>query len=423
MSAHPINIIIIDLVNQFLYNISILVYRWFVGFLSPFSDKAKKAHEGRKQWRQKLTAWRNQHTGELVWFHCASLGEFEQGRPLIEAIKKTHPTWKILLTFFSPSGYEIRKNYSEVDGVFYLPFDTPRASADFVSILRPDKVIFVKYEFWVNFFNTLKAQNIPLYMISVIFREDQRFFKINKNFWKKTLDCVEFYFLQNEKSLTLLRTVSDRPALVTGDTRFDRVLQISRNASSFDKIEEFIQSRSCVIVGSAYVFEDRIIQQVMHQETDCCFIIAPHEINEERIHQIEKRFSKDAIRYSLWNGSKTSARVLILDTMGMLSSVYQYGEIALIGGGFGKGIHNTLEAAVYGIPLVFGPNYEKFEEAKLLLKSGGAKTVNSEEAASSQLLFWLKEKSKRELAGKAALEVVETGAGSVAKILKTLVNQ
>lgn len=408
---------------HYLYNSIIRLYYIVVIVVSPFHSKAKKSLEGRKNWRRRLKEWRTSHPGKLIWVHCSSLGEFEQGRPLIEEFKSRHSEIKICLTFFSPSGYEVRKNYSEADGVFYLPFDLPKAASDFIEILQPSKVFFIKYEFWANYFLKLKQKKIPLFMVSVIFREDHHFFKYPNAFSEKILSSVNLFFLQNNRSQELLQRVSNTPSIVTGDTRFDRVIKVAETSTNNPLIEEFIADRKCVVSGSSYSSEDEMIRRVQMQRADVCFIIAPHDIHEDRILEIEKLFDGKTVRYTDLDILKEQRQVLILNTMGMLSSIYRYGEIVLIGGGFRKGIHNTLEAAVYGKPILFGPNYGKFEEAKQLIQCNGAVSVTSLHEGVECINTWLEDDEARELAGGNAKAVVMSGSGSVEKIMETLAKQ
>lgn len=408
---------------HYLYNSIIRLYYIVVILISPFHSKARKSLEGRKNWRRRLKEWRTSHPGKLIWVHCSSLGEFEQGRPLIEELKSRHSEIKICLTFFSPSGYEVRKNYSQADGVFYLPFDLPKAASDFIEILQPSHAIFIKYEFWANYFLKLREKKIPLFMVSVIFREDHHFFKYPNAFSKKILSCVNLFFLQNNKSQELLQRVSNTPSVVTGDTRFDRVIKVSQTSANHPLIEDFIADRKCIVSGSSYSAEDEIIRLVHMHRADVCFIIAPHDIHEDRILEIEKLFEGKTVRYTDLNEWNQQKPVLILNTMGMLSSLYRYGEIVLIGGGFRKGIHNTLEAAVYSKPILFGPNYGKFEEAKQLIQCNGAVSVTSIHQGFERINNWLEDDEARKLAGRNAQAFVMSGSGSVEKIMETLAKQ
>lgn len=325
---------------------------------------------------------------KLIWFHCASLGEFEQGRPLMEKLKLQQPDVKILLTFFSPSGYEIRKNYSGADFIFYLPMDTPSNAKKFIEIVNPQKVFFVKYEFWFNYLAELKNKNIPTYLVSGIFREDHHFFKSTGAWFRKQLNSFTHFFLQDEKSLELLNSIGYKNTTLCGDTRFDRVFEVSKNVNEVDLVKLFVGISKTIIVGSSWLEDERIISKFQTrlpdgQVSNFKLIIAPHEIDEKHLASIEAEFipllrgAGLCLRYSKANEKNISqAQILIIDNIGMLSSLYQYGTIAFIGGGFGKGIHNILEAATFGLPIIFGPNYQKFTEAKELIKLGGAFSIN-----------------------------------------------
>ena len=322
----------------------------------------------------------NPKSNNIVWFHCASLGEFEQGRPLMEKLKLQQRDVKILLTFFSPSGYEIRKNYAGADFIFYLPMDTPSNAKKFIEIVNPQKVFFVKYEFWFNYLTELKNKNIPTYLVSGIFRENHHFFKSTGAWFRKQLSSFTHFFLQDEKSVEMLNSIGCTNTTLCGDTRFDRVFEVSKNAKQLDLVKLFVEDKKVMIVGSSWLEDEKIIANYFtnpkSQILNYKIIIAPHEINEKHLVSIEGQFSSTCLRYSKATEKNISeAQVLIIDNIGMLSSLYQYGTIAFIGGGFGKGIHNILEAATFGLPVIFGPNYHKFVEAKELIKLGGAFSI------------------------------------------------
>jgi len=324
---------------------------------------------------------------QLIWFHCASLGEFEQGRPLMEKLKLQQPNVKILLTFFSPSGYEIRKNYTGADYIFYLPMDTASNAKKFIEIVKPQKVFFVKYEFWFNYLSELKNRNIPTYLVSGIFREDHHFFKSTGAWFRKQLSAFTHFFLQDDKSIELLNSIGYPNSTLCGDTRFDRVFEVSKNVKQIDLVKQFVGNNKVLILGSSWREDEKIVQSLKLESLK--LIIAPHEIDEKHLSSIEAEFipllsegllrregAGVCLRYSLANENNIKeAQVLIIDNIGMLSSLYQYGTIAFIGGGFGKGIHNILEAATFGLPVIFGPNFHKFAEAKELIKLGGAFSV------------------------------------------------
>lgn len=363
---------------KILYTLSIHLYYFAIRIASLFNPKAKLWLEGRKNIfkdLQKRTSDLRLVTTDLklIWFHCASLGEFEQGRPLMEKYKLKHPSHKILLTFFSPSGYEVRKNYSGADLIFYLPLDTPRNAKEFVKIVHPEKVFFVKYEFWFNYLSELKSKNIQTFLVSGIFRENHHFFKITGAWFRKQLSAFTHFFLQDERSMELLNSIGYTNATLTGDTRFDRVFEVAKSVREIDLMKEFVEDKKVIIAGSTWPADEQIINYLTPYIPNIKLIIAPHEIDESHLRSIEAQFPNDCLRYSAADGNNIrDVKVLIIDNIGMLSSLYQYGAIAFIGGGFGKGIHNILEAATFGLPVIFGPNYHKFAEAKDLIRSGGA---------------------------------------------------
>lgn len=368
---------------QFLYTLSVQLYSIAIHIASLFNTKAKLWVNGRKNGISNLTTGlkkrkANQH---LIWVHCASLGEFEQGRPLIEKIKKEQPYTFILLTFFSPSGYEVRKNYSQADYICYLPIDTPTNAKAFVDVVKPQAVFFVKYEFWFNFLKELKTQHIPTYLISGIFREEHYFFKPRGKWFCKHLTAFTHFFVQDTISENLLQRVGYTNTTVAGDTRFDRVAEIAENAKALDLVKLFCNNQHVLIAGSTWAQDINILSQFDYKAAAFKLIIAPHEIHESHIQWTIQQFSNlTIIKYSEANEQNVAtADVLIIDNIGMLSSLYQYGYIAFIGGGFGKGIHNILEAATFGLPVVFGPNYHKFNEATELIKAGGAYSISSAE--------------------------------------------
>ncbi len=318
----------------------------------------------------------------LVWIHCASLGEFEQGRPIIEVLKKDYPKFKILLTFFSPSGFEVRKNYELADYVFYLPSDSPKNANQFLKIVNPDIAIFVKYEFWYYYLKTLKKRGIPTFLVSGIFREQQIFFKKPLNLLHlKMLACFEHFFVQNELSKELLTKHGYNNSTVCGDTRIDRVFSIANASSSFPEIEQFCSKNKVLICGSTWAKDESIIIEFINRENNNWkHIIAPHNIQESHIEEIERKIEVEHLKFSEMKSQHKKqiqkAKVLIIDNIGILSAIYRYGDISYIGGGFGTGIHNVLEPAVFGLPIIFGPKYQKFQEANDLIRLGGAYSIN-----------------------------------------------
>jgi 3-deoxy-D-manno-octulosonic-acid transferase len=362
---------------KFIYTIIIYAYTGLINIVSLFNDKASLWVEGRRIWSSKLLE--NIVPGEkIIWFHCASLGEFEQGRPVMEMLKDKAPDFKIVLTFFSPSGYEIRKNYKFADYICYLPADTPGNASEFIEILKPTIAVFVKYEFWNNFISELSRRNISLYLISGIFRPGQHFFKWYGGFFRKMLKKFTHIFVQDKKSFELLQGLGIDNITIAGDTRFDRVSQIVAAAKEIPVIEKFRGGEKLFLSGSSWSQDEEIITQyITNHPGRMKWVFAPHEIDEQNIERLEKLIKVKVVRYSQYNEETADARVLIIDNIGMLSSAYKYAYIAAIGGGFGKGIHNILEPACWGIPVIFGPNHSKFREAVDLKNVGGAKPFSS----------------------------------------------
>jgi len=362
----------------FIYNLGVRIYQLLIAVFSTFNSKAKFFRNGRKDWESRLRESIRKDE-RVIWFHCASLGEFEQGRPVIEAFRVKYPDVKILLTFFSPSGYEIRKNYSGADYIFYLPLDTYWNAIKFIEIANPIATIFVKYEFWYHYLNQLKKRKIPTYIISAIFRDDQVFFKTYGGWYRKFLHNFEHLFVQNEKSRELLASIGINNVTVAGDTRYDRVIANAKAAKVIPLIEQFTAGSKVLVAGSTWPKdEDLILEYFNTSPENLKLIIAPHEIHAQNIEKLRERFGLKSLRYTMPNEcDPRDAQILIIDTIGILSSVYRYGTIAYIGGGFGVGIHNTLEAAVYGMPVLFGPNYQRFQEAVEQIENGTAKTVSN----------------------------------------------
>lgn len=402
----------------FLYNIGISAYTLAIRLASPFNEKASLWVKGRKKIRERIGAVKK-GGHPLVWFHAASLGEFEQGRPVMEALKKALPEVRILLTFFSPSGYEIRKNYAGADFIFYLPADTPRNARHFIRSVRPDAAVFVKYEYWYNYLNQLHRQHIPIYLISAIFRKEQPFFRKWGGLHRKMLHFFTRLFIQDEESARLLSSIGIEAFEQTGDTRFDRVKQIADAARTIESVEKFLNGSPAVVCGSTWSpDEDLLLDYINRDESAFKWIIAPHEIGESHIKSILDKCKKRAVRYSQENSDLSEAKVLIIDCIGLLSSIYRYGQIAYIGGGFGAGIHNTLEAAVYGIPVIFGPRYRKFNEAVRLIQTGGAFSIQNQTELDEVLDTLLRDDAITKTAGRKALEYVDSQLGATDVIMK-----
>ncbi|WP_316823190.1 3-deoxy-D-manno-octulosonic acid transferase [Pedobacter gandavensis] len=396
-----------------LYNIGISFYGLVVGIFSLFNTKAKLFTKGRSHLFEQIKSTLDPNKTN-IWFHFASLGEFEQGRPVLEKVKEIYPHKNIVITFFSPSGYEIRKNYSLAAGVFYLPLDTAKNAKKFIDAIKPEIAIFTKYEFWYHYFKTLNQQKIPLYLISGIFRPDQIFFKWYGSFQRKTLNFVTHFFVQNQQSVDLLHNIQIENVSLSGDTRFDRVAENARAPKHIKEVANFCGSKPVFIAGSSWPADERLITVLIQQHPEWKFIIAPHETDTAHIEEIKKLIPAAITHSGLLKGGDQTIQTLIIDNIGMLSSLYQYGTIAYIGGGFGLGIHNTLEAAAFGIPVIFGPKYHKFQEAKDLIEIGAAISIQTESDLSDAFQKFKRNKTP----GKIAKKYVQDKTGSTDQILQ-----
>lgn len=362
-----------------IYNILIGFYCLLIRLVSPFSLKAKKWISGRQHIWQKLAHENIDTSRPLVWIHVASLGEFEQGRPIIEALKKQYPQITIFLSFFSPSGYEIRKNYQTADHVFYLPLDKRSNAQQFLNILQPQLILFVKYDLWYHYLNEAQQRGIPILLVSALFRPNQFFFQSYGRWMKKVIQKLEHIFVQNEASAKILENNQIQNFSIAGDTRVDRVAQQAAKTFHDPLVEAFIQQRFVLICGSTWSEDEKVLQTYINQSNaEQCFIIAPHDISEGRLHFIEQLTEVPSIRYSKATAETVSQfKVLIIDHIGSLSALYRYARLAYIGGAFGKGLHNTLEPISYGIPVIFGPKYQKFAEAIWLINNQAGFSVES----------------------------------------------
>jgi 3-deoxy-D-manno-octulosonic-acid transferase len=407
----------------FLYQVGIFFYSIFIQIISVFNDKARLFVNGRKNWAESLSQ-KIDGKAKYVWVHCASLGEFEQGRPVIEELKQQFPEYKIVLTFFSPSGYEIRKNYPLTDIVAYLPLDTKRNATTFLNIIKPEKAFFVKYEFWYFYISELKRRKIPLYIISAIFRENQQFFKETPvgKWYRKMLFKVEHFFIQNEKSGELLKTIGISNYTVSGDTRFDRVAAIANSAKEIPVVEKFKGNSLLIIAGSTWKPDEELLAAFINQSS-LKFIIAPHEVSEGNINRIHQLLKKPAISLSKVSENEIDRfQVLIIDSVGLLSSLYRYGNLAYIGGGFGVGIHNILEAATFGLPVIFGPNYKRFKEAVDLTFEGGAVSVSNHADLGQALNNLINNEPERKRSSEICRNYVAKNVGSTKIIIKKVFN-
>ena len=411
-----------------IYNLIIYLYLLGVAVYSRFNEKVRKMWRGERE-AFRILREKVDPNAKYVWFHAASLGEFEQGRPLMERLRKDHPEYKILLTFFSPSGYEVRKNYEGADIICYLPLDTITNARRFLRTVRPVMAFFIKYEFWYNYLHILKHRNIPVYSVSSIFRPEQVFFKWYGRQYGRVLKCFTLFFVQNEISKDLLEKIHITNVTVVGDTRFDRVLQIKEVAKYLPIVETFKQDTQVFVAGSSWPPDEAIFIPYFNKHPEWKMIIAPHVIGEDHLRQIEKLLEgRKVMRYSSLTEADLpskkaelqAADVLIIDCFGLLSSIYHYGEIAYVGGGFGVGIHNVLEAAVWDVPVFFGPNNQRFQEAQGLKAAGGGFDFETAEAFTRQMDVFLTDAEQLRIAGVQAGKFVQGLAGATEKVLSSV---
>lgn len=409
-----------------MYSFVIFLYSSIIRLISPFHRKARLMVRGHRGVYKKLKK-EIDPASKYIWLHAASLGEFEQGRPIIERIKEKYPTYKILLTFFSPSGYEVRKDYPLADIVCYLPFDTTRNVKRFLKLSNPHLAIFIKYEFWYNYINRLHKLNIPTYMVSAIFRPKQFFFRWYGKPWQKMLNYYSCICVQDENSKLLLSNININNVEVCGDTRFDRVLEIKKQSKSIDIADKFTKqadgSKSLTLVaGSSWPKDEDILIDFFNNNKELKLIIAPHEVHEAHLSYIESVLKRKSIRYSQCkdNVNIHEFDCLIIDAFGLLSSLYRYGEIAYVGGGFGVGIHNILEAAVYNIPVIFGPNFKKFREATQLIEEGGGYSIHNKESFYALMNEFIEYPDTLKSTGERAGNYVIENAGVVNKVLQII---
>lgn len=406
---------------RFLYDLGISIYSLLIWILAPFNAKAKLLVTGRKGLLKQIEQTVEQGQ-EYIWFHFASLGEFEQGRSVMEQIKQRFPSEKIIVTFFSPSGYEIRKNTPLADYVFYLPADTSKNARKFLDILNPKFAIFTKYEYWYHYFNELNKRNIRLLMISAIFREDQIFFKQYGGFFRSILKKVSYFFTQNNESVNMLKWIGITKAGLAGDTRFDRVVELPKQHKEILPALHFSKDSNVLVAGSTWPEDEILLKELLEKHKDLKAIIAPHEIHDDHINALQKMFPNAMLfsKYDTYTDQqKTVSRELIIDNIGMLSSLYHYGRIAYIGGGFGAGIHNTLEAATYGMPVIFGPKYEKFQEAIDLLELGAGFSISKYQEL-EEAFTALQQSDKLLKSSLAAKNYVQQRSGATQIIMKYL---
>ncbi|TAH42029.1 MAG: 3-deoxy-D-manno-octulosonic acid transferase [Bacteroidetes bacterium] len=414
----------------FLYNSGLFIFQLGIriaAFLG--NEKASLWINGRRGWKQRLHSYQKK-SGATYWIHCSSLGEFEQGRPLLETIRETYPSANIILSFFSPSGFEVRKNYPHADLVIYLPPDGRKNAKTFLDIIKPDMVLFIKYDYWYHYLSALRKENIPVYIVSGIFRKNQHFFKWYGGFFREMLRNISHFFLQDQYSGDLLKSIGIESFSISGDTRFDRVSYSARNKFAIPTLEQFKENSDLLVCGSTWPDDEKIILDVFNRLKDpkLKLLIAPHTIDKPRVLELKKlaEIKTDATSVQFFSTADKNrlhdCKILILDSIGQLSNAYGYATVAYIGGGFNKGIHNTLEAAAFGIPVLFGPKHEKFREASGLIKAGAAFCVHNEDEFALILSTISKQITLKKGAGKAAGDYVQINSGATDKIMSQLHN-
>lgn len=410
---------------KLLYILFLRIYSLAASLISPFNDKAKKWIDGRKNILQTISLAVANDASKKIWVHCSSLGEFEQGKPVMEALKKNYPAFKLVLTFFSPSGYEVQKNFSGADYIFYMPIDGKQNAAAFFDIIQPSLIIFIKYEFWHFYLNEAKRRNICLLLVSGMFRKSQPFFQWYGSFHQQMLCCFTHIFVQAQQALELLHSIGVSNCSVSGDTRFDRVLEIAENFMPIPAVEEFCGNHITIVAGSTWLDDDEALDHYVNTHPEYRFIIAPHDISEDRLQECEKLY-KHTLRFSQTTNDKLrtshltphTSNTLLIDNIGMLKYLYKYGTICYVGGGFGgDGVHNVLEAAVYAKPVVFGPVYEKFIEASELIEAGGAASVGDAIELEAEFDELLNNKEECKVAGNTAGNYVKDKCGATKKVI------
>lgn len=406
------------------YLVASKLYEATINAASVINTKARLRVKGLQSQKTLYADLAVKKKNKRIWFHCASLGEFEQARPLIEKIKSENPTFEIILTFFSPSGYEMRKNYTYADAVLYLPNDSAANAKSLVNVIQPDLVFWVKYEFWHYYLSEIRKMGIPLYLVSAIFRADQIFFKPYGNFFRKILKNFTQIYVQDENSVSLLQSIGIKNAQAVGDTRIDRVVQISEQPKNLPLIELFVGNSFTLVAGSTWQPDEEILIPYVNSASDLKLIIAPHEITESHLQRIESLAKRKTIRYSKASSETIQfADILIIDNIGMLSNLYRFGQIAYIGGGFGTGIHNTLEPAAFGIPVVFGPKYKKFAEANTLVSDGAFFSIFDSKSLITILNLLKMNDKKRTDSGYWALQYMKKNKGACEIIYRNVFNR
>ncbi|WP_445714869.1 3-deoxy-D-manno-octulosonic acid transferase [Flavobacterium sp.] len=416
----------------FVYNLVVVLASQLLKFVALFSPKMKLFVDGRKSVFQTL-ANKIQSSDKTIWFHAASLGEYEQGLPVIEAIKQQFPTHKIVVTFFSPSGYEVRKNNTIADVTVYLPLDTISNAKQFVQLVHPEMTFFIKYEYWPNYLNELKKQQIKTFLISGILRENQAFFKWYGGFYRNALKTFDYFFVQNESSKALLQSIGFNNVKVSGDTRFDRVVSILERDNSLDFIEQFKDNKTTIVIGSSWPKDEILLVNYINQSSDDVkFIIAPHNIKQEQISNLKNQIQKKTILYSEKDKmlkqvqyDKTNPfQVFIIDTIGILTKIYSYADIAYVGGGFGNpGVHNILEPATFGVPVVVGPNYSHFTEATALVNMEGCISIQNQTQLNEAFNLLLHNEDERLEKGHICSTFVQMNKGATQTIMNYIINE
>ena len=414
----------------FLYNLVVLLAAQLLKIVALFSPKMKLFVDGRKSVFQTLTD-KIQTTDRTIWFHAASLGEYEQGLPVIEAIKKQFPNHKIVVTFFSPSGYEVRKNNAVADVTVYLPLDSISNAKQFIKLVHPEMAFFIKYEYWPNYLNELKNQNIKTYLISGILREKQAFFKWYGGFYRNALKTFDYFFVQNESSKKLLQSIGFTNVKVSGDTRFDRVVSILERDNSLDFIEQFKDNKTTIVIGSSWPKDESLLVNYINQSSDDVkFIITPHNIKPEQVHSLYKQINKTKFKFSdysietLRKPNLENYQVFIIDTIGILTKIYSYADIAYVGGGFGNpGVHNILEPATFGVPVVIGPNYSHFAEATALVNMEGCISIQNQIQLNEAFDLLLHNGDERLEKGHICSTFVQMNKGATQTIMNHILNE
>jgi 3-deoxy-D-manno-octulosonic-acid transferase len=409
---------------HFLYNLTLQFAQFLLKIVALFSPKIKLFVEGRKNVFSTLEQ-KIKPTDKTIWFHAASLGEYEQGLPVIEEIKLNYPDHKIVVTFFSPSGYEVRKNNTVADVTIYLPLDTPKNAKQFLELVHPDLVFFIKYEFWINYLDHLKKQNIPTYLISGIFREKQLFFKWYGGFYQKALNTFTHFFVQNESSKKLITQLGKTNVTVSGDTRFDRVVAILEKDNTLDFISEFKNDSITLVIGSSWPKDETLLIEYINScALDIKFIIAPHNIKTEQIENLKNSITKKVVLFTeKENKDLSQFNVFIIDTIGILTKIYSYADIAYVGGGFGNpGVHNILEPATFGVPIIIGPNYSHFEEATSLVHLGGCISITNQQELEQALSSLIRNNETRHNKGQICNAFVQKNKGATNSIMTKIIS-